>query len=44
MLSVNSSGSNINEKEYDVVSNTNKFNDNVLRILMNINPANMKVA
>ena len=44
MLSVNSSGSNIKEKEYDVVSNTNKFNDNVSRILMNINPANMKVA
>ena len=44
MLSVNSSGSNINEKEYDVVNNTNKFNDNVLRILMDINPANMKVA
>ena len=44
MLSVNSSGSNINEKEYDVVNNTNKFNDNVLRILMYINPVNIKVA
>ena len=43
MLSVNSSGSNINEKEYDVANNTNKFNDNILRILMNINPTNMKV-
>ena len=44
MFSVNTSGSNINEKEYDVANNTNKFNDNVLRILMYINPVNMKVA
>ena len=44
MFSVNTSGSNINEKEYDVANNTNKFNDNVLRILMYINPVNMEVA
>jgi len=38
--SLNSSGSNINEKEYDAASNTNKSNDNGGRILMNKSAAN----
>jgi len=39
-LSVNSSGSNINEEEYDASSNTSKSSHNARRILINKNASN----